>query len=188
MVNTVVDICNMALIRLGASRITSLEDDSKQALLCKEYYQQTSDEVVEDFEWPEAITRADLAQLAETPEYGYDYVYQLPTNPLCLRVLDADDPDVDYRIEGRKLYTDAEDIEIRYLARITDPTKYSSQLAEAIALRLASKLAFSLPNQGTMYQALMAEYVVVLRHARGRAALHSRQDGVDQTDYWEDDR
>ena len=74
MVSTVVDLCNMALIRLGATRITSIDDDSKQALLCKQYYEQTRDEVLYDHEWNCAIVRASLAQLAETPAFGYDNV------------------------------------------------------------------------------------------------------------------
>jgi len=188
MVSTVVDICNMALIRLGANRITSIDDDSKQALLCKQLYDQTRDEVLHDHDWNCSINRQSLAQLAETPEFGYDYVYQLPTSPYCLRVLDCDNADVDYRVEGRKLYTDVDEISIRYISREIDPTKYDSYLAECIALRLASKLAYALPNKQTMRQDIMGEYIVMLRRARGRDALEERQDGIDQADYWEDER
>lgn len=190
MAETVVEICNMALVRLGVGTliINLITDDSKPAELCRLFYDNVRDEVLRDHPWTCATTWASLAQLEETPINGYSYAYALPTSPKCLRVLNASDEDIDYRIESGKLYTDEEEITIRYIARVTDPTLFDSYLVDAIALRLASELAYALPNKQSMRQDLLAEYVAALRRARGRDAQESRQDGIDEAALWEDER
>ena len=42
---TEVSICNSALIKVGAERITSLSDSNKRAQLCSEQYSKMRDEV-----------------------------------------------------------------------------------------------------------------------------------------------
>ena len=46
-----VSICNSALIKLGASRIASLTEDSKEAKLCYEQYPILRDEVQASHPW-----------------------------------------------------------------------------------------------------------------------------------------
>jgi hypothetical protein len=63
-------ICNSALTRIGAARITSLTDDSKQARACTASYALMRDEVLRSHPWNSAISRASVASLADAPAFG----------------------------------------------------------------------------------------------------------------------
>lgn len=117
MASSPVEICNSALLKLGAERINALSENNKRARLCNERFDALRKEVLRAHPWNFAIRRANLARLSTTPEYEYNFEYQLPTD--CLRVLeteaDKDNPSGDilgnsytkYKIEGRKLLTNA---------------------------------------------------------------------------------
>ena len=98
---SVVQICNSALNQLGASSITALTDDSKNARLCNERYTTVRDAVFRSHPWNCLVKRIQLAQDTDTPPWGFTYQYTLPSD--CLRVLQIKDYNSDYKIEGRKL-------------------------------------------------------------------------------------
>jgi hypothetical protein len=156
---TEVSICSNALRRLGDDPITSLTDDTERARLCNAFYQDSRDLVLRSHPWNFAITRASLAQLSDTPAYGYNYMYALPTDPYCLRVLEMEYADYIFKIEndatnGRVLVTNESTAKILYIARITNPTLFDSMFVETLTSKLASDLAYpitgSVQLQGQM--------------------------------------
>ena len=156
---TEVSICSNALRRLGDDPITSLTDDTERARLCNAFYQDSRDLVLRSHPWNFAITRASLAQLSDTPAYGYNYMYALPTDPYCLRVLEMEYADYIFKIEndatnGRVLVTDESAAKILYIARITNPTLFDSMFVETLTSKLAADLAYpitgSVQLQGQM--------------------------------------
>lgn len=179
MADSVVEICNLALLRLGGAynqeMITSLTEDSKAARVCSVYYPQVRDEVLRSHPWNCAVKRADLgAPLSETPEWGYDYAYQLPTNPKCLRVLQMEDVKTQWRREGDKLLTDETEVNILYVARVTDVKQYDSLLVEGIYTKLAAKLATSITDNKRLAGEILEELEkVVLPQARSVDAQES---------------
>lgn len=156
---TEVSICSNALRRLGDDPITSLTDDTERARLCNAFYEDSRDLVLRSHPWNFAITRASLAQLSDTPAYGYNYMYALPTDPYCLRVLEMEYADYIFKIEndatnGRVLVTDESTAKILYIARITNPTLFDSMFVETLTSKLAADLAYpitgSVQLQGQM--------------------------------------
>lgn len=156
---TEVSICSNALRRLGDDPITSLTDDTERARLCNAFYQDSRDLVLRSHPWNFAITRASLAQLSDTPAYGYNYMYALPTDPYCLRVLEMEYADYIFKIEndatnGRVLVTNESTAKILYIARITNPTLFDSMFVETLTSKLAADLAYpitgSVQLQGQM--------------------------------------
>ena len=87
MATNAVDICNSALIKLGAGRITSLSDDSKAGKLCNEQYDKIRKQLLRSHPWNFAIRRKALTKTANTPAYKYSSEFLLPTD--CLRVLET---------------------------------------------------------------------------------------------------
>lgn len=175
-----VSICNSGLIKIGAERITSLEQDTKAAKLCKERYPILRNEVLESHPWSFATKRVTLAQLAETPEFGWAYVYQLPTN--YLRALQGDTELVEFAIEGNKLYTSESSFKLKYIFENTNPGTYTHQFAEAVAWRLAADLAYPIVNSNTLSKTMMDTFIEFLRNARFVNASSSTPQGpvVDQ--------
>jgi hypothetical protein len=93
-----VDIANKALGFLGQDTIMDLDEENKAARLCKANYELIRDEVLEEFDWNSASERAELAQDATAPEWGFDYRYPLPTNPLCLVVREVYEAEAGYNL------------------------------------------------------------------------------------------
>lgn len=178
-----IDICNLALLKLGDERITSFTEGTDRATLCALVYPLIRDAVLRAHPWNFALRRATLAQLATAPVYDYRYAYQLPTDPYCLRVLDTDlDQDNDrWKIEGRTLVCDASSVSIRYIARVTDPMEYDSLFVEALATRLAAEIADAITGDVRRKQLLMQEYLLKLQEARQADGHEGSPDPVEVT-------
>jgi hypothetical protein len=158
-----VQICNMALTRLGAASIVSLTDGTTSANLCNTLIDNLSYRVMIQGSWTTTIFRAELAQSAFPPEYDYAYAYQLPTSPKCLKVLDvAGDPFIEYKVEGDKLLTDESEIFLRYIGVPASTEDYGPLLTEAIEVLLASYLAYPLTANKELAMGLKKEYEELL--------------------------
>ena len=80
---SVVQICNIALTRIGQSKlIDSLAERSVAAEMCTLHYEACRDEVLRDFDWPFAEARVALAGIGQPPS-NWTFRYRLPDN--CLK-------------------------------------------------------------------------------------------------------
>ena len=168
---TEVSICSNALRRLGDDPITSLTDDTERARLCNAFYTDARDAVLRSHPWNFAITRASLAQLSDTPSYGFAYQYSLPTNPYCLRVLEMEYPDYIFKVEnvathGRVLLTDEGTAKILYIARITDTNLFDSMFVDVLTAKLSLDLAYPVTNSLQVQQQMQKLYQTKLSEAR----------------------
>jgi hypothetical protein len=159
-----VQICNMALSRLGARSIVSLDEGTNEANLCNTLFDDIAERVMVQGSWTTTIKRVGLPRTVNTPSFGYGYEYQLPVDPKCLKVLNVNDSSIrtDYRIEGDKLLCDDDTVKIRYIAKLTNTSDYGPLLTEAIELLLASYLAYPLTGNGAMADRMKAEYSEIL--------------------------
>jgi len=181
-------ICNEALGFLGDKTILSLTDDNERARACNANYENARDIALEAFEWNCAQVRATLAQSTSTPEYGFDYQYQIPTNPECLKVnhmyeSESGNGGYTWRVEGDYVLTDSETCTIRYTQKLTDVSMMTVRLREAIAARLAYLIAIRITGKRSMRDDAMTWFNSVI----SRATAVDRQEGKDPptyTDSW----
>ena len=161
---SVVDICNGALNQLGASTILSLTEDSKNARLCNSRYTQVRDALFRTHPWNCLQTRLELAASSDSPAWGFTYAYTLPAN--CLRLLRVLDYDSNYKVEGRKILSDASTMKILYIARITDPNEYDELLRETLSAALGADIAYAITSNNTTSQNMILSYQEKLKDAR----------------------
>lgn len=161
-----VDICNIALSHLGDNAtIASINppEGSVQAEHCQRFYPIARDTLLEMHSWNFATKRIRLNSITESGAYTnpteWNYVYQLPAD--CNTVIGvlpkgaSDDYSENgageystqkYQLEvistGEKVIrSDTKDAELRYVAWVTDTTKFSSLFTMALTWNLASLLA-----------------------------------------------
>jgi hypothetical protein len=168
---TEVSICSNSLRRLGDDPITSLTDDTERARLCNAFYTDARDAVLRSHPWNFAITRATLAKLSDTPAYGFNYQYSLPTNPYCLRVLEMEYSDYIFKVEnvathGRVLLTDEGTAKILYVARITDTNLFDSMFIDVLTAKLSVDLAYPVTNSLKVQEQMQKLYQLKLSEAR----------------------
>jgi hypothetical protein len=170
-----VGMCNAALIRIGANEITSLTEDSEEARKCNARFQDTLDALLESHPWNFSIARATLAASATAPNHEWDYQYLLPQRPYCLRVVRLYS-DYEYKIEGRYLLCNQEDVSIKYVKRVTDMNELSPMFRECFALYLGAELAYPLAGSNALRQELLGEFGVLIRQARSKDAQEETPD------------
>ena len=185
---SVVNMCNSALNLLGASTISSLTEDTKNARLCNQRYEPIRNRVFRSHNWNCLIKRVQLAQDSTGPVVEYTYGYTLPTD--CLRVMkisngstDSIASDLDYKVEGRKIVTDITTIYLVYIALITDPNEYDSYLREAVSHQLAADICYAITNNSTLANNYMTRADERLREARFIDATENSLDTIEANEF-----
>lgn len=162
-----VSVCNSALVKVGAERISSIDENTKRAIILKAIYDTTRDAVLRAHPWHFATKRETLVPTATTPAFGYQYEYDLPND--CLKVIDCEvlsREDIDFQVESRKIRTDWNEINILYVFQQTDESEWDSCFAEAMAWALAGQIAYNLTQSITLAQSCEQKYRAVLAEAR----------------------
>ena len=168
---SVVNMCNSALNLLGASTISALTDDTKNARLCNQRYEPVRNRVFRSHAWNCLHKRVQLAQNSTAPVVEYDHAYALPSD--CLRVLkihngttDSIATALDYKLEGRNIVTDIDTVFLIYIALDTDPNNYDTYLRESISHQLAADLCYAITNNASLANNYMVRADERLREAR----------------------
>jgi hypothetical protein len=157
-----VKIANLALSRLGVSAITSLTDNTIEAKQANLMFEEVAKEVMTEGAFSSTIRRAVLNLTANTPDFGFTYEFQLPTNPVSLRILSIDEEQTgsyEYRIEGDKLLANISTMEVEYIAYLTNSGDYDEMLKRVIVAKLAAELAYPLTGSGAVADKLYNKYL-----------------------------
>ncbi|BAQ85706.1 tail tubular protein A [uncultured Mediterranean phage uvMED] len=139
---SVIEICNSALLQLGAQAITALTENSKNGRICNARYNTVRDSVFRSHPWNSLIKRQKLAADTDTPIYGFSYQFTLPAD--CLRVLHLNAHDSNFKVEGRKILCNEASIFLVYVSQVTDPNEMDILLRETISAALAADIAYSI--------------------------------------------
>lgn len=165
-----VDLCNLALQRLGAKSITALTDDSTNARECNRVYEHARDSELRAHPWNFARKRAELAASSTAPAFEYANAFPLPSDFLRLMSnngrLGMTNQD-DLQIEaGNILTNDSAPLPITYIARITDPEAFDQLFADLLVARIARDLAEKITQSNAKIQAAQTLYEQARSEAR----------------------
>lgn len=174
MASSVVNICNLALQRLGANRITDITGASVEARACNNCYEELRLAELQDHNWVFAITRASLAANASAPAFGKARSFPLPTG--FLRLIDDypedRDFDRDFEIEGNEIYTDfGAPLKIRYVQDVTDPNVMHPLFRLALAYRMADQMCEEVTQSNTKKELVQKDYDRTVARARKSNAI-----------------
>lgn len=162
-----VSIANGALTLLGDKLITDLTENTEQGRAVNARYEHVRDAVTRAHPWKSALSLANIATNATTPEWGFTNEFNLPTDPYCLRVLEIEDLEMEqWEVQGRKVFCDNSSINMRYIKRLLDPMQMDALLIDAISARLAHDVAYRLTGSRAMRGDMWRHYQEVLKEAR----------------------
>lgn len=177
-----VSICNQALGWLGQTSISSLDDTSRTAQLCKQNYAPLRDAVLESRAWTFATYRAcsetasipgncDLQQTAVDgyPEWGDGYVHPIKAPFLNVfrvykDVSGSNWTQANWSREGDNIIADRAVVYLWGVRQETDPRKFSNLFVQCLAGRIAADLAIPITqnrklqvDMWTLYEAKLVE-------------------------------
>ena len=172
-----VEICNRALQKLGAKRITSLSEDSVNARACNVAIEPVRLAALRAHPWNFAIARASLAADATAPDWGRGASFQLPSG--FLRILPdypEDEFDTkDWQIEGQKILTDeTAPLYIRYIQDISDPNLMDPIFREYYSTRLAFELCEQITQSNEKKAGLKDDMKDIVLEAKKTNAMENR--------------
>lgn len=166
-----VDICNKALISLGAAQILSLDDPQTEAILCKQLYADLRDAVLQAHDWSWAIERVNLPKSGTDPTFRYANNYPLPARVLYVmevNKIERNDPTRDWQVENDNIVTDDANCSAKLLRQITDTSKFSPLFVQALQARLAADMAIPLTSNGKLEEAKWSLYRSKIMEASSR--------------------
>lgn len=203
---SVVDICNIALSRIGnGQRIDSLDERSAQAEQCGLFYELTRDTVLRDFNWPFSTKFQTLAQVAASPDATGMYNYTLPEDCLFARRLVNDIwpvnywpygdlchdlpqiPPVPFRVvlgdSTRLISTAVTPATLEYTAKIEDANLFDAQFISALSWKLAVEISLTLAKEQSVAQACEQQYQIILAAARAQALNESAPNRMPESSF-----
>lgn len=163
-----IDICNLALTRLGADSIRSFDEDNKRSRLSQNIYKHVRDLFLEAFEWSFNTAYTQLALLSGVIHPQFDYVYQLPSDCVYARQLIDSGGNISSLVKweqfGDRIATNIEDAWLRYSKEITSSGSFPLYFVEAVAAQMASDLAPAIVQDKSRYPDLIkiAEHRMLL--------------------------
>ena len=169
-----VGIANEALGLISAERITDFSDPSPEGEAVRLYYETSKRAVLAAYPWRFASKRAALAASAEAPAFGYTHQFPLPADFIHIAEIDDLRSGEEWEVEGRNLLIDrAGPLNLVYIRDVAEGMM-PEDFAKAFAAYLASELALTLPESGTMFERMIALYTARLGQAQLNNARHAR--------------
>lgn len=174
-----VDLVNSALYKVGADRIESLTEGSRNADIASLLFVEVRDDMLRAHPWNFATRKIKLARSANSPPYEWDYQFPKPADHV--RTMEVHDNDaglglVEYRMEhdindGEVFRTNAEELWLTYVAKITDPAKMPPDFRRALSLKLAVELAVAIAESNTRSAQLEPQAESAFRKARSTDSM-----------------
>jgi hypothetical protein len=145
--NSGIDICSRALILIGAEPITSFDDDTSEALIASNMYEDVARSNLTSTRWRFATNQSVLNRLSAAPTGRFDAAYQLPSGTLLVHAVTVNDFQIEYNVYGSKVFCDAAAADqliadYTYRAEEQDwPSYFSICVEYAMAVVFATALA-----------------------------------------------
>lgn len=162
---TKLDLCSMALLKLGESPIQSWTDDSVNSRLARTLYDAVADSLLSIHPWHFATQEISLRK-------NSDGNFLVPDN--VLRVLKSDG-----KLVGKYIESSSESIKILAIVRVT-PDTYPSYFVSMLATRLAMEFCIPLTGNQTVFRTLAALYESELQTAKFIDSTISVADGIQE--------
>lgn len=171
------DLINSALLKCGLPLAASLADCDWNAALV---FEQSAETTLRTFGWGFAMKYASLAMDETPPAFGYQYSYALPSD--CARIIDVHNchdlraPSCEFKPQAnRRIVTNANPCNIRYVWRDYDPEDWPPDFADAVAALIAAKIAGLSAQKMALVPQLMQLYNVALAMAQAADAKENME-------------
>lgn len=162
---TEIEIINSAIAKIRGKFITSLADNTTEARLAKVLYPVIRDRLLRECAPNFARKLITLGQLDETPAWGFDYIYQVPSNVMKILEVEAYTPE-QWRYLDNRVYANSTTFKCEVIIKVTDAEKYDAVFAETIAYSLAAEMALPLTNGAAMAKGFKEEAELLARRCR----------------------
>jgi len=182
MATTKIDIVNRALVLVGANKISSFSDNSTEATVADEIYEEFLESILTRSHWDFATEQQQLSLLASAPTGRYEYAYQMPTNPAVIHVqtVTVNDFPIPYERYGNKIFVNGYGsnnvLVMDYIFR-PDESTFPPYFRHALVFKLASAFAGSIARDAALvnqFDALAERHLLIGRNTESKETTSNR--------------
>lgn len=174
MTYTSISLCSKALLKIGASTITSFEEGTAEAEVAANLYPYIRDGLLSSYPWSFAVAQVRLARLETAPLADYNYSYLLPSD--FLRIVSAGcagkGRGLEYRIVEDCLHTNLQEVNLTYIYR-PDENVFPAYFCEALINKLAFEFCIPLTESSSRAEFLSKLAEETISRARSIDAQQS---------------
>ena len=144
---TKLQIWNRTLRKIGEQREAGLTDNTVNGRILADNYEDDKRAVLEMHSWKFARKLKSLALNSNSPEFGYENSFELPSD--CLKIVSFNDTDpldrqkVPFTVVGTELHTDESVAKIVYISSDTPEGQFSAGFVEALCIFMAANIAYA---------------------------------------------
>ena len=161
---TKIDLCSMALLKLGEKPIQSLREDSATAQLARTLFDPIVDGLLATFPWQFATQSIVLNK-------NTDDEFVIPSD--VLRVIKSNG-----QIIGNKINANSDTLEIIAIVK-TEPEKFPGYFADLVATKLAMEFCIPLLGDTNVFKMMTALYESEYQSAKFIDSTVSNQPKID---------
>lgn len=162
---TSLQICQQALVVIGAQPLTSFDDGTTESIACSNLYENTVRDELSQYRWRFASNQVQLSRLVDVPSAKWDAAYQLPPECLAITTVFTNDAPIDFDRYEDNIFCNASTNDVVILEgtfRVNEQF-WPPYFVQMIVYRIASQLAHSIAAQVDT-----ADYLdkIAIRHSR----------------------
>tara|TARA_B100002019_G_scaffold66422_1_gene57035 strand:+ start:1810 stop:2421 length:612 start_codon:yes stop_codon:yes gene_type:complete len=181
MANSKTDICNQALVLVGANTINSFDENTTEAKVSKQLYDSTLENLLTRCRWRFAIKQQQLSKLTTNPLGRYDSAYSVPSDALVLNTITVSDSVIEYDRYGSEIYTDttSNDVVIADYTYQPSEADFPPYFTQSLVFELASLFAGAIARNdslSTLYQNKATVQLAVAKAQDSQAQTNRRVD------------
>ena len=150
---TDLQLCNAALVKLGATQIVGFDDPDAAAAIAASLYPLIVEAVLSAHPWSFTLKRAQLTAAAGAPPVDFERRFLLPADFLRALYLDNRGASPRYALIGGELHTDADAVVLTYQFRPPEAS-FPPFLRVALVARLAADFCIPLTENSSRAEAL----------------------------------
>ncbi len=162
-----VEICSVALVKIGANGIVSFVDDMLEAEVASRLYEVTLRGLITSHPWHFTLAEAELEPIEEPLQTGFANGFELPGDQL--RIISAGaghrSRGLDYRVAGDRLYCNSARVVLSFQRRPATAT-FPAFFVQALVARLAAEFCLPLTEGTSRADALFKLATAELKIAR----------------------
>jgi hypothetical protein len=158
-------VSNLALREIGTYRIDDYDEDSAEAEVIRDVWDDTVRSCLGRHEWRFAMKQVQLQKSPTPPSARYEYQYRLPSDYVRLSAVsdrDTMEPITDWDVvytdnaPTPTVITNADACYIEYVALLEDPETWAPHFVDYFVAVLASKIAS--PLKSTVERSRLVDY------------------------------
>lgn len=178
------DICNQALVLVGANTITSFSQNTTESIVANQLYETTLEDLLTKCRWRFASKQIQLSKNTTNPDARYESSYALPSDAIIIHTITVSDQVIIYDRYGQNIFTNTTSSDTVIADYTFQPSEsiFPPYFAKVLVFELASLFAGAIARNDQLANLYAQRAVAQLQQAKSidSQAQTTRRANVDR--------